>query len=214
MDVRQQFSGVKVQPFFEIQNFDWYKHQEISNRKFLCGYCSFIVSSNKGYPISHRSSTTMAIGGTYICPSCLGPTFLLFDPALQSPSAAMGNAVRHLPKDLEALYEEARRATSQNCFTGSVLLCRKMLMNIAVNQGANEGLKFIEYVNYLSSNGYIPPNGKHWVDHIRTRGNEATHEISVMTSQDAQDLISFIEMLLRFIYEFPAMVPQPTITPK
>jgi len=32
---------------------------------------------------------------------------------------------------LNSLYEEARRCTSQNCFTAAVLLCRKMLMNIA-----------------------------------------------------------------------------------
>jgi len=108
---------------------------------------------------------------------------------------------------LNALYEEARRCTGQNCFTGAVLLCRKMLMNIAVQQGAAEGLKFIEYVNHLAQAGFVPPNGKHWVDHIRKKGNEATHEIAVMSEQDARDLLSFIEMLLRFIYEFPSMVP-------
>ena len=80
-------------------------------------------------------------------------------------------------------------------------------MNIAVQQGAAEGLKFIEYVTYLSEKGFVPPNGKHWVDHIRKKGNEATHEIAVMGEQDARDLISFVEMLLRFIYEFPSMVP-------
>lgn len=82
-----------------------------------------------------------------------------------------------------------------------------MLMNIAVHQGAEEGLKFIQYVDYLADKGFVPPNGKHWVDHIRKKGNEATHEIAIMSEQDAKDLISFIEMLLRFIYEFPSMVP-------
>ena len=63
-----------------------------------------------------------------------------------------------------------------------------MLMNIAVAQGAKEGLKFIEYVNYLSDNGYTPPNGKQWVDHIRKKGNEANHEITLMGVNDAQEL--------------------------
>lgn len=82
-----------------------------------------------------------------------------------------------------------------------------MLMNIAVEQGASENLKFIEYVNYLADKGYVPPNGKHWVDHIRKKGNEATHEISLMTEGDAKELLTFVEMLLRFIYEFPQLVP-------
>lgn len=83
-------------------------------------------------------------------------------------------------------------------------------MNIAVVQGAKEGLKFIEYVNYLSNNGYTPPNGKHWVDHIRKKGNEANHEISLMNENDAKELLVFTEMLLKFIYEFPAIINQDT----
>lgn len=115
----------------------------------------------------------------------------------------------YLPTSTLCTREEAR-SSGQNCFTGAVLLCRKMLMNIAVQQGAAEGLKFIEYVNFIAEKGYVPPNGKHWVDHIRKKGNEATHEIAVMGEQDAKELISFIEMLLRFIYEFPSMVPVST----
>lgn len=87
-----------------------------------------------------------------------------------------------------------------------------MLMNIAVNQGAEENLRFIEYVNYLSNNGFTPPNGRHWVDHIRKKGNEATHEIELMKESDAKDLIMFTEMLLKFIYEFPALIPIPDET--
>ena len=76
-------------------------------------------------------------------------------------------------------------------------------MNVSVSVGAGAGLKFIEYVEYLAANGYVPPNGKGWVDHIRKKGNEATHEIQIMGEQDAKDLISFSEMLLKFIFEFP-----------
>ncbi len=86
-------------------------------------------------------------------------------------------------------------------------------MNIAVNQKAKENLKFVEYVNYLADNGFIPPNGKHWVDHIRKKGNEATHEIYLMTSNDAQEILVFTEMLLKFIYEFPAMIPSASTGP-
>jgi len=79
-------------------------------------------------------------------------------------------------------------------------------MNIAVSKGAREGLKFVEYVNYLAEKGYVPPDGKEWVDHIRQKGNEATHEIALMNQEDAKDLITFVEALLRFIYEYPGMI--------
>lgn len=80
-------------------------------------------------------------------------------------------------------------------------------MNIAVSQGAKPGEPFVAYVEHLSRAGFIPPNGKHWVDHIRKKGNEATHEIQLMTAGDAGELLAFVEMLLKFVYEFPARVP-------
>lgn len=193
--------------FFPEGVANWSKLQDLPNKSFQCGFCNTTVSSVKGYKLGHHvDGSGPQIGGLYVCPNCGGPIFFSTD-GNRYPSPALGNSVQHVPPDLYALYEEARRSSSQNCFTGAVLLCRKMLMNIAVQQGANEGLKFIEYVNYLADQGFVPPNGKHWVDHIRKKGNEATHEIAIMAEQDARDLIAFIEMLLRFIYEFPSMVP-------
>ena len=193
--------------FFNEKNFAWYQNQVLPNCRFVCGFCNSTVSSINGYKLGHhRDGSGAQAGAIYLCSHCGGPTF--FDlQGMRHPTPALGNSVNAVPADLNALYEEARRCSSQNCFTGAVLLCRKMLMNISVHQGAKEGLKFIEYVEYLSTNGYVPPNGKAWVDHIRKKGNEATHEILLMNEQDARELISFIEMLLRFIYEFPSMVP-------
>ncbi|MFH0959043.1 MAG: DUF4145 domain-containing protein [Pseudomonadota bacterium] len=193
--------------FFQEGNAQWRGIQDLPNNLFVCGFCNIKVSSVKGYRLGHHGDGSgPQIGAIYVCPNCGGASF--FAPNKQQfPSPALGSPVQHVPPELNTLYEEARRCTSQNCYTAAVLLCRKMLMNIAVEQGALEGLKFIEYVNFLSDKGYIPPNGKHWVDHIRKKGNEATHEIALMAETDAKDLIGFIEMLLRFLYEFPKMIP-------
>ncbi|MBK9304696.1 MAG: DUF4145 domain-containing protein [bacterium] len=71
----------------------------------------------------------------------------------------------------------------------------------------------MEYVQFLADNNYVPPDAKGWVDHIRKKGNEANHEITVMIREDAEDLLSFIEMLLKVIYEFPATIRKKIITP-
>lgn len=194
-----------MKKFFELGNANWRSLQTLPTVSYICGFCGDKVSSEKGYKVGkHGDGSGEQIGALHICPNCQGPTF--FTPKNeQLPGHAFGNSVSHVPDDLNFLYEEARRCASNNCYTASVLVCRKILMNIAVEQGADEGKRFIEYVNYLSDEGYIPPNGKHWVDH-RKKGNEANHEIRLMDNNDAGELIIFIEMLLKFIYEFPNIV--------
>jgi hypothetical protein len=194
-------------PFFSEGLANWVALQNLPNTTFTCGFCSIKVSSVKGFKLGHHfDGSGPQIGAVYICPNCGGPVF--FDSQRrQYPSPAVGNSVRHVPETLNALYEEARRCTAQSCYTAAVLLCRKMLMHVAVEKSAKEGSSFQEYVNFLSDKGYVPPDGKHWVDHIRKKGNEATHEIVLMNATDAQELLVFVEMLLRFVYEFPNMIP-------
>ncbi len=178
----------------------WINQSQLESRKYRCGYCGNIVATDKGFHDKERAYRA------YLCPHCNKPSF--FDASgKQTPGIAPGNDVAALPTELEAIYSEARRCVAVNAFTASVLACRKLLMHIAVEQNAEPGKAFIFYVEYLANNGYVPPNGKGWVDHIRKKGNEATHEIVLMSAEDAIELISFSEMLLKFIYEFPARVP-------
>jgi len=191
--------------FFSGGEANWKDLQDLSNCSFVCGYCNVYVSSVKGYALTN--SIGYQIGGVYICPNCDGPVFISSN-ANQYPSPPFGRPVKFVPEDLNRIYEEARRCTKENCYTASVMLCRKILMNIAVNKGAEVGLSFVEYINFLAEKGFIPPDGKPWVDHIRKKGNDASHKIELMDKNDAEMLIRFVEMLLRFIYEFPSMVPK------
>ena len=184
----------------------WQGLQNIPSVTFICGFCGDKVASKEGYFATHSPSGGQQIAFIRICPGCNGPT-VFTRSGTRSPGTAPGNPVWNVPEDLSRLYNEARASTAAGAFTAAVLVCRKMLMNIAVVEGANEGKPFIKYIEYLADNGYVPPKGRVWVDYIRTRGNEATHEIEMMDESDAVALVTFVEMLLRFIYEFPQRVP-------
>jgi len=184
----------------------WENLTKIPSEEFRCGHCGNLVASDLAF-YDEREMKRI-----YICPHCEDPTFFTRHRR-QIPGVSPGNEVQHLPEELNELYGEARRCVSVGSYTSSVLACRKLLMNIAVSQGADEGLSFIRYVEYLANNGFVPPNGRGWVDHIRRKGNEATHEIALMRTEDAEELIAFAEMLLKFIYEFPARVPPDNENP-
>lgn len=183
----------------------WDHAGTLGSRNYVCGYCGQPLASEKGWFATNKT-TGHPVAYIYICHQCQKPTFLDINGG-QTPGVTFGNDVKDISdQSVQQLYDEARRCTGENAFTAAVLCCRKLLMHIAVSKGAEEGKKIIEYVEYLSDKNFIPPDAKEWVDHIRDKGNEANHEIIIMGKEDATDLIVFIEMLLKLIYEFPANI--------
>jgi len=182
----------------------WENEHALPSRGYTCGYCGVPLASEKGW---HGKSINNASIKTniYVCHHCQRPSFFDYDGS-QCPGVVFGNSVQDIPDEsIRELYEEARRATGSSCYTCAVLACRKLLMHIAVSRGAPAGQSFVKYVEYLAENHYVPPDAKDWVDHIRKRSNEANHDIIIMTENDAKELLSFIEMLLKIIFEFPAI---------
>lgn len=186
----------------------WHNTSGIRSQQYTCAFCSSLVGPSVGYGCQKLPSRSI-----YICPKCDKPTFM--NGPVQTPAPLLGTSIENVPPEIDSLYNEARACTGAKAYTAAVLACRKILMHIAVDKGATPGAKFIEYVKYLGDKHYVPPGSEDWVDHIRNKGNEANHEIAIMTDADALDLISFVEMLLRLIYEFPArMLKKPQVTKK
>lgn len=177
----------------------WQNLSTMVSQQYTCGYCKMLIASQTGY--HSTAGNSLSNFSVRICPNCTMPT--IFSPAGQLPGSPYGDAVAHLPENIDKTYAEAQKSYSAGAFTASVLMCRKMLMNIAVEKGANAGESFASYVNFLASKNYVPPGSQTWVDHIRGKGNEATHEIHFMTQAEAEELLSFTSMMLKFIYEFP-----------
>jgi hypothetical protein len=196
-------------------HYEWKNAGQLTSRSFVCGYCGSPLASQLGYVgRKDHGGGHNSWAHLYICHFCSRPTFF-DDSGEQVPGIAFGNDVGDVTdKAVNDLYNEARRATSANCHTAAVLCCRKLLMHIAVAKGAKAGDSFASYVDFLAEKNYVPPDARTWVDHIRQKSNEANHDINIMAAQDSEELLSFLEMLLKIIYEFPATVrkkyPQKT----
>jgi hypothetical protein len=135
----------------------------------------------------------------YLCPNCGLPTF--FYEEEQHPGPLMGRDIDGLDEDIEQIYREIRETAKDGCFTATILLGRKLIMHIAVEAGAKEGQSFKQYINFLATKNYVPPNAKRLLDYMRDLGNEKNHEIKLGTPEEVHKLVKFIEALLYFIYE-------------
>ncbi len=188
----------------------WERVTDITARDWTCGYCGNVVGGNSGYRrAAYSDSPEFDNSKIYICPRCERPTAFIVSGngrVDQVPGPMEGAVIQGLPETVSALYDEIRKCVQAGAYTSAVLSSRKMLMHIAVDNGAKEGLSFAQYVGWLNDAHYIPPNGATWVDEVRKRSNEQNHEIALATREDATQLLDFIEMLLRFAYEFPARV--------
>ncbi len=185
-----------------MAEYDWQDTATIENESYVCGYCGKGTAPSKYYRTkNHR-------GRVLICSYCSKPTFIDWD-LTQTPPMRLGHDIKGISDDgVAALYNEARDCTAVGAYTATVMICRKILMNLAVHHQAKEGESFAYYVDHLSNNGYVPPQGKKWVDSIRKRGNEANHEIALKNEKDAGLMLDFTSALLRFNYELPSLLEE------
>lgn len=187
----------------------WTNIGDVPPRSYTCGHCDNMVGSARGFSAAYKDNpaTHVEFGAIHVCPHCSCPTF--FQGDRQVPGTAYGSSVEHLPPEVAGLYTEARNCMSVGSYTAAVMACRTLLMHVAVSQGAPEGKVFATYVNFLMDEGLVPRNARGWVNHIRDKGNEAVHRITLMSRHDAETLLTFVEMILKLVFEYPSKVPSP-----
>jgi hypothetical protein len=138
------------------------------------------------------------------CVNCGGGLVLTPERGLL-PAARPGANLEGLPGDVRRAYDEARSTASVNAWTSVEMMCRKILMHVAVDKGAKGNQTFAAYLTYLQEKGYISPVMAGWVDLIRKHGNEAVHELPEVSEQRARSTLIFTEQLLRMTYEMDAL---------
>lgn len=117
------------------------------------------------------------------------------------PEASFGPVIGGLPEPIREAYEEARNCMSVGAYTASELICRNVLMYVAVQKGAKEGESFSSYLSFLAQEGYVTPPMRKWVDLIRENGNKSAHDLEQPDRTRAESTVSFTAELLRLTYE-------------
>ena len=160
---------------------------------YTCGHCERSVGGLVIAGIGERQIQWL------LCPSC-GRGSVQHDDTIL-PSLLSIPQVEGLPSDICQVYDEARKSFAVEAYTGCELLCRKILMSVAVDRGAAEDKSFEHYVDYLKDNGHITASLKDMADIIRRNGNQSTHKIGQPDPERAEYTLKFTAQVLRSIYE-------------
>ena len=172
----------------------------VSRFDYKCGHCDRHVS---GRVVTIYSRAQHQIEDPLIqfmiCPSCIKGSIWAEGKII--PGTKPGEKLEGLPEEIEAAYQEARSCFSINAFTACELICRKILMHVGVDKGAEEGQSFVSYLDYIEEKGYITPIIKEWADLIRKIGNQSTHKLIPPDENRTNATLMFTMELLRIIYE-------------
>ena len=133
------------------------------------------------------------------CPKCKHGSVL--NSGVLAPASLCGEDVKGLPRTVQQAYMEARKSISSESYTACDLLCRKILMNVAVEKGACEGESFVHYIDYIVKEGHITNVMTTWIKKIKDNGNEATHVINPPNFKKTSITLKFTEFLLKNVYE-------------
>lgn len=179
-------------------NFHWKNTNHLQSKKFTCWNCGNLVASEVGY-------TALLDGiyrheGIYICPHCKAPHIIDLNKH-EIPAALPGRPIKRLPVIVNQVYEEARSCIAAGAYTAAVMILRKILMNLAVEEDAKEGDSFAHYVDYLCDNGFVHKRQHEQAHRIQRLGNDANHKIESRTKEDALELLNLVQLILINNYE-------------
>ena len=187
--------------------FTWHDAISIESLSYSCGWCGNQVACTHGWiGLPDAYDDHMRI---YVCSHCTQPTIFKFDMGghklLSLPAPNVAKKIKGMPDKVKQAYVEACKCLAQDAPTTAVMMCRKLLVYVAVQEGAERDLDgYVPYVNFLKEKGHVPPNAHKMVDLVRKIGNDANHELKPVDPTEAEALLSFMGMLLTFIYTFKA----------
>lgn len=146
------------------------------------------------------------------CPVCYRAS--VRDRGVVHPATRPLRDPKGLPAIDRAIWTEARSCLGVGANVAAVMLCRKLLFHMAVDSGLaakkNNGHApgFAEAVRHLQTTGKITADMEPWVARIKDVGNDANHEVTPVTAEEATTVATFTLQLLVLVYEMKALMAE------
>ena len=112
-----------------------------------------------------------------------------------------------VPEKIQKILQEAIITYSTQCYRASAVMSRRALEAITVDKGESNGV-LSKRIKNLKNNGILDKNLGDWATEIRLIGNTGAHfdPIDDVDKEDANQIILFIEELVKYIYVMPAEI--------
>lgn len=195
-------------------NSAWWVQADCPN----CGRAQFLVIAAHGTKLGTSAARPTEELAYLRCAKCRAG--IVVNNGVVAPAAMPFRAIRGLEASVAEAWTEVRAVLAVRAWTAGVMLCRKIILHVAVanelpaKDKAGRAPSFDQAVKHLVTAGLITPPMKPWVDHIRKVGNGANHELDPITPESAGRVATFTEQLLILAYEMPAVMQEALPVPR
>lgn len=194
---------------------------DMTTLPITCGHCGRAVGAEIVYDSvmwgNVKESTYVPQPGAglwLLCPHCGEGSVRARNSGIIYPAPRPGRTLEHPPAEVVQAWEEARSAYSVGAYAAAEIMCRKILMNAAVDKGlATAGQPFISYMNSLQAAGYITTGLEKVIDQVRDRGNVANNDLPTSSEQESHVTLMLTQHLMEALYELPGIAAARTEPP-
>ena len=175
------------------------------HRKIVCGHCGEQTNARVVSSLRRDSDGRIILWCVCTCPK-EEPTMLVVDQGnivSQHPGSKEFRGNDAWPKELQLLFDEAARCFSAGAYTAAAMVARKLLMVIACDKGAKEGLRFVEYVDYITANVVPVAGSREPIAWVKDIGNDANHRVQFLARTEAQRSLKICRYILETVYALP-----------
>lgn len=132
------------------------------------------------------------------------PQSVIHRKYIQYPRDMKREVPNDVPEKIGNAYEEALDNLHRKRFETAVLLCGKA-MDLATKD-MDPAWKLDKRLKKLAADGKITSAMADWAEEIRIDRNTAIHEDEEFSAEDAEDIVTFTEAFLTYIFTLPALI--------
>ncbi|MFY0608595.1 MAG: DUF4145 domain-containing protein [Cyclobacteriaceae bacterium] len=185
-------------------------------------------------PATFGTATTISHGqntkdyydkvSSLVCRNCNQPTIVIEERLMgdsNDPSEFTGGAItwnglfwwpfhnlektESIPSHIQSTLNESRTTHAVKCYRSAAVMARRTLEAIAHDKGESNGTLATK-LNSLTERKILDSTLSEWAKEVRLIGNSGAHfdSIDEVSEDDSNQIIVFIEELIKYIYIMPA----------
>jgi hypothetical protein len=165
---------------------------------YKCNKCQGGLVVEYTFQVNHGYASPSACN---VDPGTVGFTPRSFYPGKMPPSTPA-----FTPEPLDKYFKQAVDAFQNGSPDASGAMCRKVV-DVSTQKLLGEDAKkfgtIAKRIDELAARSLLTPDLQKWAHVVRLEGNDASHDEDPYTPEEADELLSFVDLYLTYVYAMP-----------